>query len=248
VRIEPNLYLIGSGRGGFDLTNAYDCNIYLFDAGDSYVMFDAGAGMGVAESLAICEQDGIDRNRIRHLFLTHAHSDHGGGAAWFANHLALTIYAGPQTAPIVTAGDEEAVCLPAARKGGIYPADYRYQACPVDEQIAPGSTVRIGQLSIECIATPGHSHDHCSYLVSGINGKRYLVAGDAIFFGGKIVLQNTYDCNVAQSIATIQALQQLDFDALLPGHLNFSLKEGKRHIDTACAIIDHMGCPPSLGG
>jgi glyoxylase-like metal-dependent hydrolase (beta-lactamase superfamily II) len=128
----------------------------------------------------------------------------------------------------------------------MYPADYRYRACPVAQIVTPGQLIQIGALSIEPIATPGHSHDHHSYIVSGINDKRYLIAGDAIFFGGKIVLQNTYDCSVPQSIATIQQLQRFAFDALLPGHLNFSLQQGKRHIDMACAIIDKMGCPSAL--
>lgn len=247
MRIEPNLYLVGSGQNGFDLTDSYDCNIYLFDAGKSYVIFDAGAGMGSQQILAICKQEGIETQRIRHLFLTHAHTDHGGGAAALADHLELTCYAGPETAQIVSNGDEEAVSLPTARQGGMYPTEYRYRPCPVKHSVSTGDTIHIGTLTIEPIATPGHSHDHHSYLVSGINNKRYLVAGDAIFFGGKIVLQNTYDCSVPQSIATIQHLQTVDFDALLPGHLNFSLINGKRHIETACAIIDRMGCPPSIG-
>ena len=76
--------------------------------------------------------------------------------------------------------------------------------------------------------------------------KRYLLSGDAIFFGGKIVLQNTYDCDVPQSIASIKKLAGYEFDALLGGHFNFSLARGKRHLDLACAIIDKLGCPPSI--
>jgi len=246
MRIEPNLYLVGSGQSGFDLTDPYDCNIYLFDTGNSYVLFDAGSGMNVDPILAICKADGIDVDRIHHLFLTHAHTDHGGGAAHLTDHLDLTVYAGPETARIVSTGDEEAVSLPAARQGGMYPKTYRYRPCPVKHSVSTGETIHIGTLTIEPIATPGHSHDHHSYIVSGINNKRYLIAGDAIFFGGKIVLQHTYDCSVPQRIATIQRLQQYQFDALLPGHLTFSLQNGKRHIDTACAIIAKMGCPPTI--
>ncbi|MEZ4728024.1 MAG: hypothetical protein R3E79_12915 [Caldilineaceae bacterium] len=65
----------------------------------------------------------------------------------------------------------------------MYPADYVYRACPVEHSLTDGQMVVIGNLHIETIATPGHSHDHTSYLVTA-NGKRYLVAGDAIFYGG----------------------------------------------------------------
>ena len=45
MQIEPNVYLVGSGRAGFDLTDPFDCNVYLFDSGDGVVLFDAGTGM-----------------------------------------------------------------------------------------------------------------------------------------------------------------------------------------------------------
>jgi hydroxyacylglutathione hydrolase len=245
MRIEPNLFLVGSGQMGFDLTDAFDCNIFLFDSDDGYVLFDAGTGMGMEQIWQVCQQDGLDPNRIGHLFLTHAHGDHGGGAAHVRDRTEVQIYAGPDTVRIVSSGNEDAVSLPAARNAGVYPKDYRYRACAVDHVLAQEDVVTVGALQIEMIATPGHSHDHCSYLVTH-RGRRYLVGGDAIFHGGKIVLQNTYDCSVPQSLATIQHLATYDFDALLPGHLAFSLKNGKRHIETACAIIAKLGCPPSL--
>jgi len=251
MQIEPNVYLVGSGHLGFDLTDPGDCNIFLFDAGDTYVMFDAGGGRGTDQILAVCQRDGLEVKRIDHLFLTHAHGDHGGGAAPLHERIPLSVYAAASTAKIVSSGDEEAVSLPAARKAGIYPMDYVYRACPVAQVLAPNQVVEIGKLRIEVIPTPGHSHDHTSYLVSGagehLQGKRYLVGGDAIFWGGKIVWQHIYDFSVTESIATIQRLATYSFDALLPGHLNFSLKDGKRHIETACAIIDKLGCPPSIG-
>ncbi|MEZ4861416.1 MAG: MBL fold metallo-hydrolase [Caldilineaceae bacterium] len=245
MHIESNLYLVGSGRAGFDLTNSFDCNVYLFQSSTGGVLFDAGAGMNGAEILQVCQQDGLDLGEIRHLFLTHAHADHAGGAAYLQEQLALAVHATPRTAEIVSTGDEEAVSLPIARAGGMYPADYRYRACPVAHVHAPGEVVTLGDLTIEAITTPGHSHDHTSYLVTA-QGKRYLVGGDAIFYGGRVIWQNTYDCSVPQTNASIQRLATYTFDALLAGHLNFSLRNGKRHVETACAIIAQMGCPLSI--
>jgi len=245
MRIEPNLYMVGSGRAGFDLTDPFDCNIYLFDSGAGYVLFDAGTGMGTEQILAVCQQDGIPLEQIEHLFLTHAHSVHGGGAAHLRERLPLKVYAAKRTVEIVSTGDEAAVSLPIARDGGMYPADYIYRACPVEHVLVDGQTVTIGNLQVETIATPGHSHDHTSYLVT-TNGKRYLVGGDAIFFGGRVVWQNIYDCSVPDTNKSIQKLATYDFDALLAGHLNFRLRDGKRHIEAACAIIAQMGCPPSI--
>lgn len=245
MRIDPHVYLVGSGQLGFDLTNPFDCNIYLFEAGDSCILFDAGAGMGADQIMEVCRGDGLDLGKINHLFLTHAHTDHGGGTAHLAERLNLTVYASASTAKIVSSGDEAAVSLPPAKAGGMYPKDYIYRPCPVDRVLAAGEVVEIGPLKIEIIATPGHSHDHHCYLVTTPH-KRYLVGGDAIFFGGKVVLQNTYDCSVPDTIASIQRLATLSFDALLAGHLNFSLNRGQRHIEAACAVINQLGCPPSI--
>ncbi|MBX3015886.1 MAG: MBL fold metallo-hydrolase [Caldilineaceae bacterium] len=245
MQIEPTLYLVGSGRAGFDLTDPFDCNIYLFDSGAGYLLFDAGTGMGTEQILHVCQEHGIDFAQINHLFLTHAHTDHGGGAAHLRERLPLQLYARERTAAIVATGDEAAVSLPLARDGGMYPADYVYRACPVEHVLTDGQVVAIGNLLVETIATPGHSHDHTSYLVTA-NGKRYLVGGDAIFFGGRVVWQNTYDCSVPATNQSIQKLATYDFDALLTGHLNFSLRDGKRHILAACDVITQMGCPPSI--
>lgn len=245
MQIDPNVYLIGSGQFGFDMTDPFDCHVYLFDAGDSYVVFDAGTGMGTDQILDICQRDGLDPTEIDHLFLTHAHTDHAGGAAHLYERVGLTVYAGSSTAKIVSMGDEDAVSLPAAKAGGVYPADYVYYPCPVQRVLEAGDAVEIGTIKVEVIPTPGHSHDHHCYLVVTPE-KRYLMGGDAIFFGGKIILQNTYDCSVQDISASIQRLAGYSFDALLPAHLTFSLKNGRRHLETACAVIDKLGCPASI--
>jgi glyoxylase-like metal-dependent hydrolase (beta-lactamase superfamily II) len=245
MQIDPQVYIIGSGQLGFDMTDAFDCHVYLFDAGGTYVAFDSGTGMGTGQILRRCRQDGLDPAQIDHLFLTHAHADHGGGAAHLHERVGLTVYAGPDTAKMVSTGDEEGVSLPPAKAGGNYPADYVYRLCPVERILEAGEVVDIGSLKVEAIPTPGHSHDHYCYLVT-TSQKRYLMGGDAIFFGGKIILQNTYDCCVPDTIASIQRMAGYSFDALLSGHLNFSLQNGQRHIEAACAIIDQLGCPPSI--
>lgn len=248
MHIDPHVYLVGSGQLGFDLTNLFDCNIYLFDSGSGGVLFDAGAGLECDRILEVCRQDRIDPAGITHLWLTHAHTDHGGGTAHLRERLpGLRVWTNPATAKIVTLGDEAAVSLPPAKAAGSYPADYVYRPGPVDHVVEHGQVVEVGRLRIEVISTPGHSHDHHCYLVTDADlNKRYLVGGDAIFYGGKIVLQNTYDCSVPESIASIQRLAGYEFEALLAGHFNFSLSRGKRHVAAALSVIEKLGCPVSI--
>jgi glyoxylase-like metal-dependent hydrolase (beta-lactamase superfamily II) len=235
---------VGSGNYGFDLTNAYDCNVYLFDAGTAYVLFDSGAGVEFNRILDVMQQDGLSLAKETHLFVTHGHADHSGGASFIRGRIPSQVHASSKTRTAMRQGGDT-ISLPEAMQAGVYPEDYLYSPCQVDHLIEDGEKITIGDLQIEAIATPGHSHDHCCYLVYHQEG-RYLISGDAVFFGGRIILQNTYDCSVPETNASILRLAERSFEALLPGHLNFSLRDGMRHIEAAAAIISQLGCPPTI--
>lgn len=245
MRIERGLHLVMSGGAGFDLTDAYDCNVFLVAAGDGWLMFDAGAGRDPRAFEAVLADDEIDPASIRHLFLTHGHADHSGGAAGLREGLGLTVYAGAATAVLVESGDESGISLDRARRAGVYPGEYRYRRCGIDTVLGDGETVEVGDVSVRLISTPGHSHDHVSYLVER-GGRRFLLAGDALFFGGKVAIQDIADCDVAATCDTVRKLAALQFDALLPGHLNFSLRDGARHAQAALAYVNRLQCPPSI--
>jgi hydroxyacylglutathione hydrolase len=246
VRIDETLHLVMSGAVGFDLTDPYDCNVFLVRAGDGWLMFDAGAGRDPDALDRVLSSDGIEPGSIRHLFLTHGHADHSGGAARIREAFGATIFAGAATAAMVAGGDEAAISLDRARRAGIYPPEYRYRACPVDRFLADGEAVEFGDVMVRLIATPGHSHDHVSYLVEADGGRRLLVAGDALFYGGKVAIQDIADCDVAAVCETVRKLSSLFFDALLPGHLNFGLRDGRRHAEAALAYVNRLQCPPSI--
>ena len=92
------------------------------------------------------------------------------------------------------------------------------------------------------IETPGHSHDHVSYLVS-TPSRRILIAGDALFCGGKVAIQDIDDCNIGAVCETVRRLATIEFDTLLPGHLHFSLRDARRHADAALAYVGALRLP-----
>jgi glyoxylase-like metal-dependent hydrolase (beta-lactamase superfamily II) len=245
MRLEDGVHLVMSGSGGFDLTDAFDCNVFAIDAGGEWVLFDAGAGRDMAAVARVLAEDGIASGAISHLFLTHGHADHSGGAAALRELTHAIVHAGVLTAPMVTKGDEAAINLGRAKKAGIYPADYRYRACPVDDIVEEGKAIRIGRLTVTAIATPGHSADHVSYLVER-DGRRLLLGGDALFHGGKVAIQDISDCNIGDVCATVRKLAATEFDALLPGHLAFTLRNAHRHAEAALAHVERFACPPSI--
>jgi glyoxylase-like metal-dependent hydrolase (beta-lactamase superfamily II) len=245
LKITERVHLVGSGKAGFNLTDPLDCHVWLIDGGDEYALIDAGAGVAPEEIVARIEEDGLDPGRVRHLLLTHAHADHSGGAAALRERLGLTVAGSAETAAWVSAGDEEKISLDAARRAGVYPPGYRFTACPVDTVLGDGDRYRVGDLDLTAIATPGHSAGMLSYLFDE-NGRRSAFTGDTIFAGGRILLQDIWDCSVQESCRSIERLFELELHGLYPGHQAFAVQRGHEHVAAAMAKIAQLLPPDQM--
>ena len=245
MRLAADVHLVGSGDSGFDLSHPFDCHVYLLDGGDEAALVDAGTGRGADSVLANAEAAGV-LERIRFLLLTHGHPDHSGGAAALRERLpGLEVMASPEVAAWVRNGDEEAISLETGKRSEFYPPDYRFSACPVDRELSDGDRVRVGRLELKAIATPGHAEGHLAFRFAGAAGTT-LASGDLVFFGGRISLENTWDCRIQDYAASMAKLRGARVDALLPGHHFVSLKEGQRHIDAANRLFDRGFVPKSV--
>ncbi len=243
MKIAEQVHLIGSGQLDFSLTDDFDCHVYPLDDGDEYALIDAGGGRDPDGIIAQIQADGLDPRRVRKLLLTHAHADHAAGSAVLRDRLGMEILASPTVARYVRDGDERAVSLDVARRAGAYPADFIFPPCPVDTEIAERGRVRFGELTLEVIETPGHASGHLSFVLRR-NGLTSVVSGDVVFFGGKILLQATWDCSVQESVRSVERLAELSVDGLFPGHLTFALRHGRRRVEKAMQTISAL-LPPA---
>lgn len=245
MRITKSIALVGSGRSGFMLTDAFDCNIYLLDTGDGLLLIDSGAGRDVATLLAQVQADGFDPTMIRHILLTHGHADHAGGSAELHRRLGAKVWASAEVGRFVREGDEVAISLAEARAASIYPPDYRFEPCPVDglaEDLVP---LTFGELEITPLATPGHADGHLAFLMQD-SERVYLFSGDLLFCGGQVLLQYTHDCSLQRLGASLLRLADLRIDALLPGHFHFCLSDAQTHIDAAVTSLRQLHIPRSI--
>jgi len=244
VQVDERIHLVGSGSFGFDLTDAYDCHVYLLDGGSELALVDVGAGMGAEAIVANVVRAGFDPERVTRILCTHAHGDHAGGAARIRTLLPnAALLLSPGGGEAIRSGDERAVSLDVAKAAGIYPADYRLEPCPVDGALVEGDRVDVGDLVVECVDTPGHSSGHLSFLLD-VRGRRSLFAGDVVFHGGAVLLQSIHDCSLQQLVDSLRKLRTLQVDALYPGHLAFSRERGQRHIERANEVLDTLLVPP----
>jgi glyoxylase-like metal-dependent hydrolase (beta-lactamase superfamily II) len=246
MRINSYLSCVGGGDYGFNLSGRLDCNSYVIDVGDELWMIDAGFDGG-EDVRANMLNDGIDPQRITRLFVTHYHADHAGALAYMRQVLSprLQIGIAAEVADVVRAGDEEPTGLAWAKGFGFYPDTFTWEPCEIDVEIADGDVVSSGEFSIMAIDTPGHCAGHTCYLLRAPD-RSYLFTGDHVFWGGKIILQNVADSSVQDYARSMNRLLEFDFDALMPGHLNFSLSDGKRHVQSAAEQFNRIGLPPGM--
>jgi hydroxyacylglutathione hydrolase len=245
MNLAEGLYLVGSGD--FGLTDDYDCHVYLLDGGTDAALIDAGGGRDVDAIIGIIEKDGIPLKRVRHLLLTHGHADHSGGAAGLREALGLRVLAAYDIADSLRQGDECGISLDVAREAGVYPPGFGFRACPVDAELGDGQKIAIGSCELTVLETPGHAAGSLCFLLE-LEGKQVLFAGDTVFFGGHILLQNIADCDLQAHIRSIKRLAELSVDVLLPGHRSFALRGGQRHIDAAMGALQRLVVPPNLVG
>ena len=111
--------------------------------------------------------------------------------------------------------------------------------------MADGDRFQVGGLELEAIATPGHCAGHFNLLLRG-GDRSCLFSSDHVFWGGKIILQNVHDSSVQEMAASMNRLLDYEFEALLPGHLTISLRNGKRHVQAAADSFNRIGLPPGL--
>lgn len=248
MRLTDEVYLVGGGASlAFGLSDDPDCHVYLIDGGDELALVDCGmaAGASLDRIAANIEGEGLDPRRLRTLLLTHYHMDHAGGGARVRERFGLRVLAPRAAAAALRSGDERAVALEVARAAGFYAADYRFVPVAVDRELDEGDRVRVGDLELAVHDTPGHCDGHASFLLQG-RDRRYLFAGDAVFCGGRVVLQNIHDCSIPASAASIRKLAALDFEALLPGHAAIALSDGPRHVRLAAEACDRLFVPRNL--
>ena len=245
MRIDEDVYLIGSGALGAGYSHPSDCNVYAVRCGEEYWLIDAGAGQETDRLLENLCADGVAPERVRRLLLTHGHLDHSGGARWLRERCHLQVCASIETAKALASGDEEAISLAAAKRAGIYPANFPFEPCPVDCVYDGGEVWDFTGGSIEVLRTPGHSRDMLSYLIR-LNGRLLLFGGDTIFHGGRILLSDVYDCDVPAYCRSIRLLANYRIDALFPGHMMWTVRDAHAHVQKAVEHLGRLLLPPNL--
>jgi glyoxylase-like metal-dependent hydrolase (beta-lactamase superfamily II) len=145
--------------------------------------------------------------RIAHLWYTHAHFDHIGGAGAIADAL--------NPLPLVALHPNDHVLWRAGGGGALFGFDIDPGPEPtIDFQ--PGQILRLGSVEFEVRFTPGHTPGHCIFYVASAG---VCFCGDLIFAGsvGRTDLPGASWEQLVASIKT-QVFSLPDKTRLLSGH------------------------------
>jgi hydroxyacylglutathione hydrolase len=247
MKLTDDIHVVGGGRFGFGLSGVLDCHVYVLDGGTEFALVDPGFGApgSVDAILDNIRQDGLDARRITQIILTHYHADHIGAAREMQARLGVEVIASARAAEAIRRGDERAAALDTAKAAGFYPIDYRLPACQVHREVSEGDVLKVGALTLDVFETPGHCDGHLSFLMAG-RERNYLLGADLVFWGGRVLLQNIHDCRIQDYAASVFKVVNLDFDALIPGHLQISLRYGKEQVQKAADAFRQLGVPPNI--
>jgi glyoxylase-like metal-dependent hydrolase (beta-lactamase superfamily II) len=256
MKLSPRIHLVASGDTGFRLTSRFDCNVYLLDGKTELALIDAGCGMEPERIVRQIESSGLDIQKLKTVLLTHAHGDHAGGAFFWHKKYSAQIFCAGEARPWIESGDLEKTSLAPAIKAGIYPPDCRMAPCPIARELQGGDEIRIGDLTLGVLPTPGHARGHIAFVLDNEPGEnhaqnsggRALFGGDLIFAGGRISLINTWDCSIPEYAESIARLHPLKIERLFSGHGAALLADARRDIERAHAHFLRLGVPPTLAG
>lgn len=140
-------------------------NMYLVKDGNEFIAIDAGIKPGSIRGEL--RKLGIDPDRVKAVFLTHSDSDHAGGLSLF------------KRATVYMHEDEEQMIN--GETGRMLWIGNRIE--PVEYVLLKDKTVRVGDLRIKPVPTPGHTAGLTCYIVNDI----YLFTGDAVSLNNGVI-------------------------------------------------------------
>jgi glyoxylase-like metal-dependent hydrolase (beta-lactamase superfamily II) len=190
--------IIAMNTGGIAGTNCY---LIGDEAAKQAVVFDA-PDHTVAPLLDHAVKQGLD---VVGLWLTHGHFDH------IADHAEVTRRF-PNAKVLIHRLDEPKLQQP---NSSVFALPFTIPSRSADAHAEDGQELKLGNLRVQVIHTPGHAPGHVMY---HFPDEKVLVGGDLII-GGSVGRTDLPDSDHAQLLRSIRRVMELPGDTrLLPGH------------------------------
>ena len=247
MKLCDGVHIVGGGAWGVQLSNTFDCNVYVIESEGHAALIDAGIGLEVNKILSSISAIGVSPKQVEYIFVTHCHVDHSGGLAELKRITGARAVSSAPCARAIEQRDQDVLLESVMREQYSGLRNWAFEPTEVDLVVEDGATVQIGAGTVTSIASPGHSEGHVAYLWTPDAGAPALFSGDCVFFGGTILLQNVAGCSIEAYAETLRRLTQMgEIELLLPGHMLFALRHGASHIRISADAFADYRVPPNV--
>lgn len=225
VRIHGNTYLVG--------TCGISSVLIVGDEGD--ILIDSGTEKGPDLIAANVRRLGYQPRDVRILLHSHEHPDHVGGIARLQQLTGAQLYASEAAAPVLTSG-----IPPSDDSLG---SEHHFPPAHVDRIIHDGDEVRLGNLMLKAVATPGHTQGALSWQWVSCDGGvcRTIVYADSLTpVRTRIFRFTDHPALISQFRASIARVAALDCEILITPHPRASKLE--QRLALGRPLLDPNGC------
>ena len=165
VRIHGNTYLVGT------------CGIsaILITGTDGHILIDAGTEQGAEIVAANIRRLGFKLTDVRYLLFSHEHFDHVGGMARLQQLTGATLVSSEPARRVLETGANH----PDDPQAGMHKP---FRAATVGRTIKDGGEIRLGNLFLTAMTTPGHTPGALSWRWESCDGGvcRTMVYADSL--------------------------------------------------------------------
>mgnify|MGYP004487617143 CR=1 FL=1 len=179
----------------FNVTEDVKRYVYVYVLeGKNLYLIDSGVAGSQIQIMEYINKIGRDISEIKSIFLTHAHPDHIGTAAWFRENIGCTIYAGEKECNWIENIDLQFQERP-------IPNFYKLAGASVtiDHRLKDKDKIELEDgCMLHVMETPGHSVGEISYIL-----------GDAFFIGDSIPVKGDIPIYV-DKIKLLESLEKIN--------------------------------------
>ena len=220
VGIHGNTYLVGT------------CGIaaILITGRNGHILIDSGTDRGADLVTSNIRRLGFRLQDVKILLHSHEHVDHVGGIARLQRMTGARLLASAAAAPVLRTG------APGADdpQAGMHPP---FPAARVDRVVRDGETIRLGEIALTAVATPGHTPGaltwHWGSCGAGVC-RRIVYADSLTAISRDNYRFSEHPAYLARFRAGIAKVAALECDILLTPH------------PSASRMIDRLGGKASL--
>lgn len=212
--------LIQRSKRLYELKMGY-VKAFLLEGEGQLVLIDTGTAGNAEKILKAIDDAGLDSKRLKHIIITHLHTDHTGSLSDLKSLTGAAVYAHKDEASAI----EEGIVLRPFTPSPKFPANILVplltgkteeklkKGCKVDIKLQGDELLNIGG-GIQIVATPGHTKGHICCILPQ---EKTLIAGDAGSGGRKPGYPLLFE-DMETGIKSLKSLGELDLNTAYFSH------------------------------